>query len=126
MTSTLALLDRTVLKTMTGGDTALALEVIGIFREQTALWSRLLDPKAEPRQWADAAHTMKGSCLSIGALQLASICERAEKAGRSDTPPSLTATAVLLGEIRDCLALTMEEVAKAAHELAGRGALRAS
>jgi len=126
MTSSLALLDRDHLKAMTGGDKALALEVIEIFREQTGLWMRLMDPKAEPRQWADAAHTLKGSCLSLGALQLASACERAEKAGRSDTPPSVTAAAVLLGEVRDCLALTMEEVAKASYELAGKGTLRAS
>jgi len=126
MTSSLALLDRDHLKAMTGGDKALALEVIEIFREQTGLWMRLMDPKAEPRQWADAAHTLKGACLSLGALRLAQACERAEKAGRSDTPPSVTAAAVLLGEVRDCLAVTMEEVAKASYELAGKGALRAS
>ncbi|MEZ5984330.1 MAG: Hpt domain-containing protein [Hyphomonas sp.] len=126
MSSSLALLDRAHLNAMTGGDKELALEVIDIFREQTSLWMRLMDPKAEPKQWADAAHTLKGSCLSLGALKLASVCERAEKAGRAETPPSVTAAAVLLGEVRDCLTETMEEVAKAAHELAGRGALRAS
>lgn len=126
MSSPLALLDRDHLKAMTSGDVALAQEVIEIFQEQTGLWSRLLDPKAEPRQWADAAHTMKGACLSIGALRLAQACERAEKAGRAEEPPSMTATAVLLGDIRDCLSLTLEEVAKAAYELASRGALRAS
>lgn len=126
MSSTLALLDRDHLKSMTGGDTSLALEVIDIFREQTGLWMRLMDPKAEPKQWADAAHTLKGACLSLGALRLASYCELAENAGRSETPPSVTAAAVLLGDVRDCLSATMEEVAKAAHELAGKGALRAS
>lgn len=126
MSSSLALLDRAHLNAMTGGDKELALEVIDIFREQTSLWMRLMDPKAEPKQWADAAHTLKGSCLSLGALKLASVCERAEKAGRAETPPSVTAAAVLLGEVRDCLTETMEEVAKAAHELAGRGAFRAS
>jgi HPt (histidine-containing phosphotransfer) domain-containing protein len=126
MSSTLALLDRDHLNAMTGGDKGLALEVIDIFREQTGLWMRLMDPKAEPKQWADAAHTLKGACLSLGALRLASYCELAEKAGRSETPPSTTAAAVLLGDVRDCLSATMEEVAKAAHELAGRGALRAS
>ena len=126
MTASLPLLDRNHLNAMTGGDKALALEVIEIFREQTGLWTRLMDPKAEPKQWADAAHTLKGACLSLGALELARVCERAEKAGRAETPPSVTAAAVLLGEIRDCLALTMEEVAKASYELAGKGALRAS
>ena len=126
MSTSLALLDREHLSSMTGGDKELALEVIEIFREQTGLWMRLMDPKAEPRQWADAAHTLKGACLSLGALRLASVCERAEKAGRADTPLSLTAAAVLLGDVRDCLTETMEEVAKASYELAGKGALRAS
>ena len=69
MTDELALLDRNHLKSMTGGDAALAIEVIEIFQEQAQMWSRMLDPKAEPRQWADAAHTLKGSCLGIGAIR---------------------------------------------------------
>ena len=56
MTTPLALLDRNHLMAMTGGDKALALEVIDIFREQAAIWSRLMDPHADPKQWADAAH----------------------------------------------------------------------
>lgn len=126
MSSPLALLDRAHLNTMTGGDKELALEVIEIFREQTGLWMRLMDPKAEPRQWADAAHTLKGACLSLGAMQLASLCERAEKAGRSEDPPSVTGAAVLLGDVRDCLSHTMEEVAKVSYELAGKGGFKAS
>jgi HPt (histidine-containing phosphotransfer) domain-containing protein len=126
MTAPLPLLDRGHLNAMTGGDTALVLEVIDIFREQTGLWTRLMDPKADPKQWADAAHTLKGSSLSLGALQLARLCERAEKAGRAETPPSVTAAAVLLGDVRDCLALTLEEVAKVSYELAGKGGTRAS
>ena len=70
MSSPLALLDRDHLNAMTGGDRGLALEVIDIFREQTGLWMRLMDPKADPKQWADAAHTLKGACLSLGALRL--------------------------------------------------------
>ncbi|MCA8903147.1 MAG: Hpt domain-containing protein [Hyphomonas sp.] len=126
MSTPLALLDRDTLKAMTGGDASLALEVIDIFREQAGLWSRLMDPKAEARQWADAVHTMKGTSLSLGALRLAQACERAEKAGRAEPPPSTTAAAVLLGEVRDILTLTLEEAAKAAYELAGKGARRAS
>lgn len=126
MTDELALLDRAHLSAMTGGDTDLSIEVIGIFREQAEMWSRMLDPKAEPRQWADAAHTLKGSSLSIGAIRLAAKCERAEKAGRADEAPSVTAAAVLLGEVRDVLNQTLEEAAKAVHELASAKARRAS
>ncbi|MEZ5998576.1 MAG: Hpt domain-containing protein [Hyphomonas sp.] len=126
MNAPLALLDRDTLSAMTGGDDALAIEVIDIFKEQAAIWSRLMDPKAEARQWADAAHTLKGSSLSIGALRLAQACERAEKAGRAENPPSLTAAAVLLGDVRDILALTLEEAMKTSYQLAGRVARNAS
>ncbi|HBQ47387.1 MAG TPA: hypothetical protein DD728_00640 [Hyphomonas atlantica] len=112
MTQTFALLDRAHLDAMTGGDTALAKEVVEIFREQAEIWSRMLDPQAETTQWADAAHTLKGASLGIGAIRLAAKCETAEKAGRSDTPPSVTAAAVMLGEIKDVLGDTLEEVAQ--------------
>ncbi|MCA3694288.1 MAG: hypothetical protein IOB61_13060, partial [Aquidulcibacter sp.] len=36
--------DRAHLERMTGGDQELALEVLGLFREQIALWSKLLQP----------------------------------------------------------------------------------
>ena len=48
MTETFALLDREHLKAMTGGDNDLAVEVIEIFRHQAEIWSRMLDPHAEP------------------------------------------------------------------------------
>lgn len=86
MTETFALLDREHLQAMTGGDNDLAVEVIEIFRHQAEIWSRMLDPHAEASQWADAAHTLKGASLGIGAILLASKCEKAEKAGRSETP----------------------------------------
>lgn len=111
------LLDKEHLKAMTGGDSALAAEVIEIFRQQADVWSRLLDPKADPSQWADAAHTLKGASLGIGAIRLAAVCERAEKAGRSEEAPSLTKAAVLLNDIRDVLAPTIDAAAKAAHDL---------
>ena len=80
----LALLDRDHLNAMTGGDQSLAIEVIEIFRHQAEIWSRLLDPMADASQWADAAHTLKGASLGIGALRLASICEKAERLGRGE------------------------------------------
>tara|TARA_R110000850_G_scaffold49911_2_gene122888 strand:+ start:10461 stop:10853 length:393 start_codon:yes stop_codon:yes gene_type:complete len=122
----LALLDRDHLKAMTGGDTSLAIEVIDIFRQQAEIWSRLLDPRADASQWADAAHTLKGASLGIGAVRLAAVCGRAERLGRADTPPSVTAAAVMLGDIKDTLGDTLEAVAKAAYELASSGVTRAS
>ena len=126
MTQTLALLDRNHLKAMTGGDTALAVEVIDIFREQAEVWSRMLDPLAEPSQWADAAHTLKGASLGIGAIRLAASCEKAEKAGRADTPPNRTGAAVLIGDIKDVLGETLEEAAQVLYEFTSPPPRRAS
>jgi HPt (histidine-containing phosphotransfer) domain-containing protein len=122
----LPVLDTGHLSRMTGGDSALALEVIEIFQQQAAMWSRLLDPQQGPGQWADAAHTLKGASLGIGALRLAAACERAEKAGRSDAPPSLTGAALLIGDIKDALGETLEAAARAAYDLTSAGRFRAS
>lgn len=124
--TSLPVLDLDHLSSMTGGDTELSLEVIGIFREQAQLWSRLLDPRAEARQWADAAHTLKGASLGIGALKLAAACERAEKAGRSDTAPSPAHASVLLGDVKDALGETLEAAARAVYDLASAAKRSAS
>jgi HPt (histidine-containing phosphotransfer) domain-containing protein len=124
--TSLPVLDLDHLAAMTGGDTELSLEVIGIFREQAQLWSRLLDPRAEARQWADAAHTLKGASLGIGALKLAAACERAEKAGRSDTAPSPAHASVLLGDVKDALGETLEAAARAVYDLASAAKRSAS
>ncbi|CUS56978.1 MULTISPECIES: Hpt domain-containing protein [unclassified Hyphomonas] len=126
MTETFALLDREHLKAMTGGDNDLAVEVIEIFRHQAEIWSRMLDPHAEASQWADAAHTLKGASLGIGAILLASKCEKAEKAGRSETPPSVTAAAVMISDIKDALGDTLEEVAQVLYEFTSSPPRRAS
>ena len=124
--TSLPVLDLDHLSAMTGGDTELSLEVIGIFREQAQLWSRLLDPRAEALQWADAAHTLKGASLGIGALKLAAACERAEKAGRSDTAPSPAHASVLLGDVKDALGETLEAAARAVYDLASAAKRSAS
>lgn len=122
----LPVLDRAHLSAMTGGDASLSLEVIEIFREQAQIWSRLLDPRADAAQWADAAHTLKGASLSIGAIALAAACERAEKAGRSETPPGPAHASVLMNDIKDALGQTLEAAARAAYDLALAGKRSAS
>ncbi|MBY9065702.1 Hpt domain-containing protein [Hyphomonas sp. WL0036] len=124
--SPLPVLDLAHLSAMTGGDAELSQEVIGIFREQAQIWSRLLDPLSEARQWADAAHTLKGASLGIGALKLAAACERAEKAGRAETPPSPAHASVLISEIKDALGETLEAAARAAYDLASAAKRSAS
>ncbi|MFN4226191.1 MAG: Hpt domain-containing protein [Hyphomonas sp.] len=122
----LPVMDLAHLAAMTGGDTALGIEVIEIFQHQAQLWSRLLDPRLPSREWADAAHTLKGASLGIGALKLAAACERAEKAGRSEPAPGPTHAAVLLGDVKDALGETLEAAARAAYDLASAGRSSAS
>lgn len=120
------LLDRAHLKAMTGGDHDLAVEIVELFQHQAEIWARLLDPKLPPDQWADAAHTLKGSSLGVGAVRLAAVCEKAERMGRADTPPSVTAAAVALSDIKDVLGDTLEAAAMTVHELMSAGARKAS
>jgi Hpt domain len=77
------IVDLAHLNRMTGGDSALASEVLGLFREQWDLWVRLLDPTTDTLDWGNAAHTIKGSARGIGAWQLGEICGQAEEAART-------------------------------------------
>lgn len=122
----LALLDRAHLNAMTGNDRALAVEVVEMFQHQAEIWSRMLDPKMPPSQWADAAHTLKGASLGVGALRLAAICGRTETMGRADVAPSLTAAAVMLSDLKDVLGVTLEAAARTAHDLTSAGGRKAS
>ncbi|MAP93564.1 MAG: phosphotransferase [Ponticaulis sp.] len=119
-------INRQALLANTGGDRELAAEVLEIFRTQVETWGRMLDPKDEPARWADAAHTLKGAALGIGASRLAEVCKIAETTGRSDPPPSLTMAAVRINDIRDCLLPTMDEAGQLQHEFAQFSEFRAS
>src|SRR3954463_11092611 len=85
------------LESFAAGDAALIEEVLSMFREQAALWVRLLDPAGPHQGWRDAAHTLKGSALGIGAFQLAEACSTAEAGADADAGPK----AVQLDHIRD-------------------------
>ena len=113
----LPVMDLDHLAAMTGNDHDLAVEVIEIFQHQAQLWSRLLDPRLDAREWSDAAHTLKGASLGIGALKLAAACERAENAGRGEAAPSTAHAAVLLGDVKDALGEALEAAARAAYDL---------
>ena len=119
--SSTPLIDREHLSTMTGRDTALAIEIIEIFREQADIWSRMLDPAGQPQQWADAAHSLKGAALSLGANRLAAACASAETLGRREDPPSKTEAAVALSDVKDALGAALEAAAHLGHEIAQTG-----
>ena len=117
------ILDPSQLATMTGNDASLGIEVIDIFRQQTEIWARMLDADLPPTQWADAAHSLKGSALSVGALRLADICAATETLGRSAAQQAVsrTAAAISLSAVKDQIGPAIEASAKLAHQLSLSG-----
>lgn len=102
------------LETYAAGDQQVVDEVLAIFREQAALWLRLLDSAEEGGGWRDAAHTIKGSAMGVGAFALAEACATAEQAVRADD----VAREVLVERIRDALDLALADIAAYVHEQA--------
>jgi HPt (histidine-containing phosphotransfer) domain-containing protein len=99
-----------------GGDQGVVDEVLSMFREQAGLWARLLDPARPGEGWRDAAHTLKGAALGVGATALGEACAAAETVG--DTDP--TVRTLLLERVRDALDLALADIAAYAHEQALR------
>lgn len=120
------IIDPDHLSAMTSGDAELAIEVIDIFRQQTDIWSRMLDPTLPPVQWADAAHSLKGSALSIGANRLADACKTAETLGRGQADISRTEAAIALSAIKDQIGPAIEAAAALSHQLSLSGRFNAS
>lgn len=104
--------DFSVLEGMTGGDAAISEEVLGLFVEQAALWSALLNPKVEG--WRDGVHTIRGAAAGIGAGDLAAICAQAEATEQTLAAPALE-------RVRDALEAALADVAAYRHELMLRG-----
>ena len=123
---TLMVLDRNHLDQMTGGDRALAAEVLGLFQEQVGLWSRLLDPKQPQDVWVDAAHTLKGTALGVGAFQLAKACQAAETLGREEKDVSATRAAVFIDDIRSAVIVAEQAVSELIYELSASEGFLAS
>jgi HPt (histidine-containing phosphotransfer) domain-containing protein len=96
------------------GDQRVIDEVLAIFREQASMWLRLLDPAVEGGAWRDAAHTLKGSALGVGAHDLAETCAAAE-ASAADDPAE---RARRLERVRDALDLALADIAAYVHEQA--------
>lgn len=104
--------DFTVLERMTGGEDAVSEEVLGLFVQQAAMWSPMLDVREDG--WRDAVHTIRGAAAGIGAGALAEVCAAAEAAEKADAPP-------LLDRVRDALDAALADVAAYRHELMLRG-----
>ena len=97
-----------------GGDQALVDEVLGLFREQAEIWLKLLDPAAPADAWRDAAHSLKGSALGVGAFALADECDAAERAIEADSGER----EVLLGHVRNALDAALSDISAYEHEQA--------
>jgi HPt (histidine-containing phosphotransfer) domain-containing protein len=109
--------DRAHLDRMTGGDAALAVEVLGLFREQGDLWLRLLEPDADGAGWAVAAHTIKGAARGIGAWSLGEVCGAAEAAA-STQALSRHEKMMWREQIAVELDKALQEIARIEHQLA--------
>jgi HPt (histidine-containing phosphotransfer) domain-containing protein len=71
-------LDFDYLETYADGDMVVVEEVLNLFREQAALWLRVMDPHDPGEGWRDAIHSLKGTALGVGAVALAQACSTAE------------------------------------------------
>lgn len=100
--------DFSVLDRMTGGDDAVSEEVLGLFVQQAAMWSSLLDHRLEG--WRDAVHTIRGAAAGIGALELAEVCQTAEASTQALAPAALD-------HVRTALDVALGDVAAWRHEL---------
>ena len=104
------------LENYAAGDLDLVDEVLGLFREQAALWAPLIDPAAPSEGWRDAVHTLKGAARGVGAFALADACEVAETRGLAGAELSAR-----LGAVRDALDLALADIAAYVHERALQG-----
>lgn len=94
-------IDLVHLSKYTLGDRSLEGELLGLFRAQAGLYIDRLAAAASPKDWQDAAHSLKGSARGVGAWALAELAERAEKAALGDDE-ALTES---LAGLRDAVAL---------------------
>ncbi|MDP1632938.1 MAG: Hpt domain-containing protein [Caulobacter sp.] len=72
------------LERFAAGDVQVIDEVLGLFQEQAAMWSPMLDSQTDG--WRDAVHTVKGAARGVGAHALNIACERAEAEGGQALP----------------------------------------
>ena len=115
-------IDKEHLAVMTGRDAELAIEVLDLFREQVQMWRRLIRVDQDRAVWADAAHSLKGSALGIGASELAQHCATAERIGRAEEVPSRVQVAVAINDVLSAMVEADEAAAKLAQSLELRGA----
>ena len=100
--------DFTVLERMTGGVDVITEEILGLFVQQAALWSPLLDAASEG--WRDAVHTIRGASAGIGANDLAAVCAEVEHGDQALASGGLE-------RVRTVLDAALGDIAAYRHEL---------
>jgi two-component system, NarL family, sensor histidine kinase EvgS len=87
-------LDRAALANLTGGDIAVEREILMDFRraneDDAAMLKRAVD-QSNSLEVTTASHRIKGASKMIGAMGLAAVCERLERASRSNDWPAIRA-----------------------------------
>jgi HPt (histidine-containing phosphotransfer) domain-containing protein len=74
------ILDIAHLHRQTFGDRALECEVLALFEQQCLRLPRLIARGENPRERADAAHTLKGAARAVGAWRVAALAAALETA----------------------------------------------
>jgi HPt (histidine-containing phosphotransfer) domain-containing protein len=72
-------LDLVHLSKYTFGDRGLEAELMGLFRSQAEVYISRLETATTPKDWRDAAHSLKGSARGLGAWGLGDIAEEVER-----------------------------------------------
>ena len=104
MTHALPLFDDRALSANTGGDPALATEIVQIFCEHAPLQFASYRGAATPVARRIAAHSLKGSANSVGASRLALAAAEAEREAIDGQLPSAERTEKLALLLVDTLA----------------------
>jgi signal transduction histidine kinase/FixJ family two-component response regulator len=91
----IAPIDRTVLAEISAGDPGVERDILERFRVYNSEDAHLLldaIEKADLREVTHASHRIKGASKTIGAMSLAAVCERLERASRANDWPTVSAS----------------------------------
>ncbi len=95
------------LERYTLGNQSLQEEVLALFRSQSEVYLKRLQDASDEKAWSDAAHTIKGSARSVGAMDVARRAEAAERlAGEphsEDHRGAQRELAALIGQTNLCI-----------------------
>lgn len=97
-------IDFTHLETYVGGDRGIAREVLALFCEQARTVLPAMDPAGRADDWRNAAHSLKGSALGIGAFALAEACGAAETAKEATLDQKTAARSHIADRLGEALA----------------------